>query len=222
MPPRWFDETLPYKAFLSTTEVTTPWNWVLLEKLPVVQLLKNCPKLYGTRKFIAVFTRVLHCTLHWARSIQHILPYSIHLRLTKYYSSTHVLVFLQGSAVVGLTRRQPSNPMITHGGHFYLRLSGHKSRIATESFTSNTNYNTLISNLTYDLEGRSLYLSSSTNYSISGPITTIIIQIVIYRKSKTCLELGIHSNNAIKPLLQPTHDRRLRRTWPNDLRNTEA
>jgi hypothetical protein len=35
-------------------------------------------------------------------------------------------------------------------------------------------------------------------------------------------KLGIHSNKAIKPLLQPTHDRRLRRTWPNDLRNTEA
>jgi hypothetical protein len=35
-------------------------------------------------------------------------------------------------------------------------------------------------------------------------------------------KLGLHSNNALKPLLQPTHDRRLRRTWPNDLRNTEA
>jgi hypothetical protein len=28
----------------------------LLQKLPVVQLLKNFPKFYGTRRFITVFT----------------------------------------------------------------------------------------------------------------------------------------------------------------------
>jgi hypothetical protein len=32
----------------------------LLEKPPVVQLLKNFPKFYGTRRFITVFTTALH------------------------------------------------------------------------------------------------------------------------------------------------------------------
>jgi hypothetical protein len=35
----------------------------LLEKLPVVQLLKNFLAFYGTRKFITVFTRALHWSL---------------------------------------------------------------------------------------------------------------------------------------------------------------
>jgi hypothetical protein len=35
----------------------------LLEKPPVVQLLKNVPAFYKTRMFIIVFTRVLHCSL---------------------------------------------------------------------------------------------------------------------------------------------------------------
>jgi hypothetical protein len=32
----------------------TPWSWVLLEKPPVAQLLKNFHNLYGTRRFITV------------------------------------------------------------------------------------------------------------------------------------------------------------------------
>jgi hypothetical protein len=35
----------------------------LLEKLPIVQLLKNFPAFYGTRRFITVFTRALHWSL---------------------------------------------------------------------------------------------------------------------------------------------------------------
>jgi hypothetical protein len=35
----------------------------LLEKLPVVQLLKKFPAFYGNRKFITVFTRALHWSL---------------------------------------------------------------------------------------------------------------------------------------------------------------
>jgi hypothetical protein len=31
----------------------------LLEMLPIVQLLKNFPAFYGTRRFITVFTRAL-------------------------------------------------------------------------------------------------------------------------------------------------------------------
>jgi hypothetical protein len=41
----------------------TPWSWAILEKPPVVQLLKNIPTFYGTRRFITVFTRALHWSL---------------------------------------------------------------------------------------------------------------------------------------------------------------
>jgi hypothetical protein len=34
-----------------------------LEKPPVVQLLKNFPAFYGTRRFITVLTRALHWSL---------------------------------------------------------------------------------------------------------------------------------------------------------------
>jgi hypothetical protein len=44
----------------------------LLEKLPIVQLLKNSPTFCRTRRFITVFTRSLHLSLSWARSIQSI------------------------------------------------------------------------------------------------------------------------------------------------------
>jgi hypothetical protein len=36
------------------------WSWTLLEKLPIVQPLKNFPAFYGTWRFITVFTRALH------------------------------------------------------------------------------------------------------------------------------------------------------------------
>jgi hypothetical protein len=39
------------------------WNCALLEKLPVVQILKNFPPFYGTRWFITVFTRFNHWSL---------------------------------------------------------------------------------------------------------------------------------------------------------------
>jgi hypothetical protein len=44
-------------------------SWALLEKPPVVQRLNNFPAVYGTRRFITVFTRALHWSLSWDRSI---------------------------------------------------------------------------------------------------------------------------------------------------------
>jgi hypothetical protein len=41
---------------------------------------KNFPAFYWTRRFITVFTRALHCSLSWARSIQFIPSYPISLR----------------------------------------------------------------------------------------------------------------------------------------------
>jgi hypothetical protein len=56
------------------------WSWALLEKLPIVQPLRNFSAFYGTRRFIAVFTRALHWSLFWARSIQSIPSHPISLR----------------------------------------------------------------------------------------------------------------------------------------------
>jgi hypothetical protein len=56
------------------------WSWALLEKLPIVQPLKNFPAFYGTRRFITVFTTALHWSLSWARSIQSIPSHPISLR----------------------------------------------------------------------------------------------------------------------------------------------
>jgi hypothetical protein len=60
-------------------KVTTSWSLAFPEK-PIVQLLKNFPEFYGTRRIITVFTKAIHWSLSWATSIQTIPPYSISLR----------------------------------------------------------------------------------------------------------------------------------------------
>jgi hypothetical protein len=40
----------------STSLTHHSWSWALFEKLPIVQLLKNLPAFYGTRRFITAFT----------------------------------------------------------------------------------------------------------------------------------------------------------------------
>jgi hypothetical protein len=67
-------------SHLSNGKNWTPWSWALLEKPPVVQLLKNFV-FYGTQRFIIVFTRTLHWSLSWARSIQSIPPIKIKIHL---------------------------------------------------------------------------------------------------------------------------------------------
>jgi hypothetical protein len=42
---------------------THSWSWALPEKPPIVQLLKNSTAFYGTRRFIAIFTRAVHWSL---------------------------------------------------------------------------------------------------------------------------------------------------------------
>jgi hypothetical protein len=58
-------------AFLPPS-LTHSWSWALVEKLPIVQPFKNSPAFYETRRFITAFTRALHWSLSWARSIQSI------------------------------------------------------------------------------------------------------------------------------------------------------
>jgi hypothetical protein len=57
------------------------WSWALLEKPPIVQLIKNFPAYYGTRRFITVFTRALHWSLSRARSIESIPSHPISLKI---------------------------------------------------------------------------------------------------------------------------------------------
>jgi hypothetical protein len=50
----------------------TPLSWALFEKPPVAQLLKYFPIFYRIWRFITVFTRPIHWSPSWARSIQSI------------------------------------------------------------------------------------------------------------------------------------------------------
>jgi hypothetical protein len=65
----------------------------LLDKPPILQLFKNFQTFYGTRRFIATFTRALHWSLYWARSIQSIPSHPISPRSSLILSPTYVLVF---------------------------------------------------------------------------------------------------------------------------------
>jgi hypothetical protein len=57
--------------------LTHLWSRALLEKPPIVLLLKNFPALYGTRKFITIFTR---STDSYSETAQSIPSHSISLR----------------------------------------------------------------------------------------------------------------------------------------------
>jgi hypothetical protein len=74
-------------------ELSQWWSWALLEKLPIVQLLKNFPAFYGTRRFITVHTRALHWSLSWARAIQSTPSHPISLK-SIFILLTHLLLGL--------------------------------------------------------------------------------------------------------------------------------
>jgi len=57
------------------------WSTVIPEKLTVSQLTKKIPTFYGTKMFIAVFTRICHLSLSWARLIQSTALYPITVKL---------------------------------------------------------------------------------------------------------------------------------------------
>jgi hypothetical protein len=77
---------------VSNAYLLTPWSRVLLEKLTGLQIVKNFPAFYGTRRFIAAFTSAHHLFLSWASSIHSTPPHptswrsililSSHLRLS--------------------------------------------------------------------------------------------------------------------------------------------
>ena len=57
------------------TYLLNPWCRVLLEKLPVLQLVKKFPAFHGTRRFITALTSIRHLSLSWASPIQSIYPH---------------------------------------------------------------------------------------------------------------------------------------------------
>jgi hypothetical protein len=73
---------------------THSWHWTLLEEPPILQLLKNFPAFFGTRRFITVFTRSQHWSLSW--SIQSIPAHPISLR-SILILSTHLRLGLPSS-----------------------------------------------------------------------------------------------------------------------------
>ena len=71
------------------TYLLTPWCRVLLEKLTGLQLIKNFPSFYGTRRFITALTSVRHLSLSWASPIQSTYPHPTSWR-SILISSTHL------------------------------------------------------------------------------------------------------------------------------------
>jgi hypothetical protein len=76
-----------------THSLTHSRGWALLEKPPIVKLLRNFPAFYAIRRFITVFTRVLHWSLSWASSIQFTPSHLTSLRSISLLS-THLLLGL--------------------------------------------------------------------------------------------------------------------------------
>jgi len=71
-------------VFVRLTCLFTPWSGFLLGKTTGPHLVKKFSAFYGTWRFIAAFTSVLHLPLSWARSIQFLPPsqfLKIHLNI---------------------------------------------------------------------------------------------------------------------------------------------
>jgi hypothetical protein len=85
--------------------ITHPWSWALLEKLSIVQLLKNLPAFYGTRRFITVFTRAyIHIYIRVFQG-----EFSLNLvKYTPYQTRLihHLVSLLSQCAIVFLQQKQ--------------------------------------------------------------------------------------------------------------------
>ena len=82
-----------YKGLSPSHLLTYSWSWALLEPPPILQLLKNFPTFYGTRRFITMFTRALHLSLSLDRSIQSIPSHSVSLKSILILFTHLVVVF---------------------------------------------------------------------------------------------------------------------------------
>jgi hypothetical protein len=78
---------LPSLQFLSSLILTYLRSWALLEKPPILQLLKTFPEFYGIRMFITVFTRAIHWSLSWTTLIQSLT--TLHYLSKIYFNVVH-------------------------------------------------------------------------------------------------------------------------------------
>jgi hypothetical protein len=85
----WKVSAAPNLGSARTTQKTVTWlvpySYLLMELSPSGGATNSAgtqefPSIYGTRRFITVFTRALHWSLSWARSIQSIPSHPISLR----------------------------------------------------------------------------------------------------------------------------------------------
>ena len=73
---KWFKALFNIRQVITylLTYLLTPWSRVLLEKLASLQLVKNFPAFYGTRRFLTALTSARHLSLSWASPIQSSYP----------------------------------------------------------------------------------------------------------------------------------------------------
>jgi hypothetical protein len=121
------------RVYNKDLKTTHSWSWALLEKPPIVQLLKNFPAFYGTRRFITMFKRALHWPLSWARSIQSILLYPIYLR-SILILSTHLRLGLPSSLLFSGFHQYPTCiSLLSHS--YYMPCPSHLPRFDHSNYT---------------------------------------------------------------------------------------
>ena len=79
------------------TYLLAPWSRVLLEKLTGYAASQEIPWIFGTQKFITVFTSACHLSLSWANSIQFPQPPPTSWRFILILSSHLCLGLLSGA-----------------------------------------------------------------------------------------------------------------------------
>jgi hypothetical protein len=105
------------------TYLLTPWGRVLLEQLLGLAASQEIPRIYGTRKFITVFTSVRHLSLSWARFIQSPQPPS---------TSWRFLLILSSKTQKELLASRPTPNQMKHRLRYVSWYSDETAALTTE------------------------------------------------------------------------------------------
>ena len=104
---------LPCFSTFWHTYLLTPWRRVLLEKLTGSAASQEIPRIFGTRRFITVFTGARHLSLSWASSIQSPQPPPISwksiLILSPHLIYIYIYIYIQELKFPGLFQRKLHN-----------------------------------------------------------------------------------------------------------------
>ena len=96
------------------TYLLTPWSRVLLEKLTGSADSQEIPRIFGTRRFLTVFTSARHLSLSWANSIQSPQPPPTSWRSTLILSSHLCLGLHSGLFPSRFPTRTLCTPLPSH------------------------------------------------------------------------------------------------------------